>query len=76
VFFSRYELEFAGGEAGLHAGADLSVSGFAHPAPQRIAEESAFVGDCLSLEAALAGSRLRAVSNRRRRRNRFTLHLR
>ncbi len=55
VLLPGYKLELPRGQAGFHAGADLPISGFAHTAPQGIAEESALVGDGLALEAALAG---------------------
>ena len=49
------KLKFAGGQTLFDAGANLGVGGFAHAAPQGIAEEGALIGDSLALEAAFAG---------------------
>jgi hypothetical protein len=55
VFLRRLNLKLTGSDARLEAGPHLGIGGFAHPAPESIAEESAFVGHGLALEATLAG---------------------
>src|SRR5271156_2678878 len=63
MLLARHTLELAGSQPRLEAGAHLGIGGFAHAAPQCIAEDVTFIGDGLALEAAMAGEGYGLVSD-------------
>jgi hypothetical protein len=63
VLLSGHKLELPCGNASFKSGANFWVRCFTHTASQSIAVKLAFVGDRLTLEAAVAGTHYNEISN-------------